>query len=283
MAQANADMQEFWNRQGGPTWVAHEPVFDTFLAPVEALLRAAARPQPGERVLDVGCGFGTTALAMAAAVGPTGSVLGVDLSDAMVARTLERAGAAGLAQLNAVTADAQTAVLAADAFDLAISRMGVMFFEQPAAAFTNIHASMRAGGRLAFACWQRRDANEWVSVVGRAATAAAGIVFPPEAGGPGPFAFGDPGVVRPLLDAAGWREVVIDGYDVSLQMGGPAGGLEDAVLQATRSSELRRLMEPLDDQRRDAIVAAVRAALAPYTVDGRVVVGGALWIVTARS
>src|SRR5215470_17327500 len=135
MTNANAEQTKYWNQQAAP---------------------------PGERVLDLGCGCGASSLALASRVGPSGRVLGLDVSEPMLARARERA--AGLAQVSFRHADVQTAALERGAFDAAFSRFGVMFFEDPQAAFRNVLGALRPGGRLVFVCWRPVAENPWVQV-----------------------------------------------------------------------------------------------------------------------
>ncbi|HKA05053.1 MAG TPA: methyltransferase domain-containing protein, partial [Acidimicrobiales bacterium] len=195
---ANEDQIRFWNEEGGPRWVSHEQWFDRMLEPYGAALDTVAGAEPGDHVLDVGCGFGTTTLAMGRAVGPNGRVLAIDISEVMVARVRARAGAAGLANVITRVADVQTDALPSRHFHRAVSRFGVMFFDDLRAAFANIRSSLRAGGRLAFVCWQPVAANDVGSLVLKAIEPVTGPPGP-LVRGPGPYALSDEGLVRSVL------------------------------------------------------------------------------------
>ena len=149
----NSDQSRSWNGPTGEHWAAEAERYDAMLAPFVGPIVAAAAPQPGEAVLDVGCGNGALALAFAEQVAPGGRVTGVDLSEPMLAEARRRADAAGRGDVTFVRADAQTAALPGP-FDVVVSRFGVMFFDDPTAAFTNLAASLRPGGRIVFVCWQ---------------------------------------------------------------------------------------------------------------------------------
>jgi SAM-dependent methyltransferase len=278
---ANDEQARFWNEDGGPRWVAHEQWFDVMLEPYGAALDTAAAAAPGDHALDVGCGFGTTTLAMARAVGPAGRVMALDLSEVMVARVRARATDAGLANVITRVADAQTDPLPAAHFAVAVSRFGVMFFDDPTAAFANIRAALQPGGRLAFICWQPVAANELGSLVLKAMEPVTGAP-PPPVWRPGPYALGDDRFVRTVLDDADWTAVDISAVEAPVVMGG-GEGLDAAVTHCTWMSEVRRALGELDDERRDDALALLRDALATRLVDGRVVLAGAAWLVTARS
>jgi SAM-dependent methyltransferase len=278
---ANDDQARFWNEDGGPRWVAHEQWFDTMLEPFGAALDAAADAQPGDHVVDVGCGFGTTTLALARAVGPEGRVMAVDLSDVMVERVRARATDNGLTNVIARVADAQTDPLPASHFAVAVSRFGVMFFDDLTAAFANIRTSLQPGGRLVFICWQPVAANELGSLVLTAMQPVIGAL-PPPVQRPGPYALGDDELVRTVLRDAGYEAVEVGSLKAPVVMGG-GEGLDAAVTHCTWMSEIRRVLADLDDERRVQALDRLRAALATRLVDGRVVLTGAAWMVTARA
>jgi SAM-dependent methyltransferase len=279
---ANAEMTRYWNEEGGRNWLANERRFDVMLEPFEAALERVAAAAPGERVLDVGCGFGTTTLALARAVAPHGTVTALDLSEPMVARALERAGAAGVDNVVGLLADAQTGVLPSERFDLAVSRFGVMFFDDPVAAFTNLRGAMRPGGRLAFVCWQPAPVNSWIAVPVAAVVPIIGVPELPPPGAPGPFAFGDTERVRTILSSAGLEDIGVEPFAGPVVMG--AGeGLDAAIAHVAASTEMQRLLGQRTEEERAAALAAVRAAFADHLDSGRVVLAGAAWVVTARA
>jgi SAM-dependent methyltransferase len=277
---ANEQMTQYWKEDGGPRWVENAVLFDTMLTDAEQVLLGAARPAAGDRVLDIGCGFGTTTLEMADAVGPSGAVTGVDLSDAMVERLQERASETGATNVRGLVADVQTAELDGGAFDLAVSRMGVMFFDDPVAAFANVRRALASSGRLVFVCWRSPRENQWVSVV-IGAVLSAGVKFePPAPGAPGPFAFADGDRVGQILADAGYRDVAVEPVDGRVTMG--AGqGLDAAVRHASLTGEARRVLDALGEADRERALGAVRAAMAPLMEDGAVRMGAAYWVVTA--
>ena len=184
-------------------WAEVREPLELQLAPLGRHALAALAPQPGESVLDIGCGGGETALALARAVAPDGTVVGVDLSAAVLAFA-ERA-AEGCARVRFVQADAQLFPFEPASFDAAFSRFGVMFFADPTAAFINIRRSLRPNGRLAFVCWRALEENPLDILP----LSAASAHLPPQPAhdpdAPGPFAFANPDRVRGILESAGFR------------------------------------------------------------------------------
>jgi SAM-dependent methyltransferase len=258
-------------------WVIAQSKLDQVLAPFGDAMLARARPAPGERAIDVGCGCGATSLQVAAAVGPSGAVVGLDVSAPMLARARERA--AGLASATFVEADAATHRLAPPA-DLLVSRFGVMFFEDPAAALANLLRLLRPGGRMVFVCWRSLAENPWAALPYAAASAALGAPSAPlDAEGPGPFSFADGAHVRRLLEGAGFEAIIIDPIDRDVTMG---TGLDEAVEFVFVGGPAARLCVGIDEAARARVESALREAMAPHAKAGRVVLPGAAWLVEAR-
>jgi SAM-dependent methyltransferase len=251
------------------------------LAPFDEVLLAAAAPQPGERVLDVGCGFGTTTLELARAVGEQGRVVAFDVSEAMMARLRSRAAAEDVTNVVPHVGDAQTDELPGAYFDLVASRYGVMFFDDPVAAFTNIRASLRPDGRVAFVCWQPLAVNEFMA----APLAAMGDVIGPvsaPAGVPGPFNFSDQRLVRQILVDAGYQSIVVTGVERPVVMGG--GESVDAVVEhGTDSGPARRALAEVSAEEQARARALLRAMIEGRPAADRFTFTGAAWLVTARA
>lgn len=205
---ANAEQAEAWNSVDGRHWVTHRDRYEAMLRGFTPHLHDAAGVCAGEWVLDIGCGSGETTYAAAVAAG-SGSVLGVDLSGPMLDDARRRAAEDRLDNVEFVQADAQAHPFGPASFDVAMSRFGVMFFAHPEVAFANIRRALRAGGRLAFLCWQEPVANEWILALG--AALGAPVHLPQMDGeGPGPFSLTDPHRIRELLRDAGFTQVAVD-------------------------------------------------------------------------
>lgn len=273
----NADQVAYWNGPVGDRWAVLQSRLDAAFAPVTAAALDVAAPAPGSAVLDVGCGAGATVLALAAAVGPAGRVLGIDVSGPMLAVAARRIAAERLAQASVQQGDAATFAFE-PAFDLVFSRFGVMFFADPTAAFANIRTGLKPGGRLAFACWQPLQRSAWFSVPLDALRPHVPPQPTPEPLVPGPFAFADPDRVRTVLTDAGFRDLVIEPRDTAIAI----GSLEASVDLVTQVGPTARALADAGPEARPALLAAVTAALAPHASATGVTLGGAIWLVSAR-
>lgn len=281
VSTANPEQAKYWNEHAGAEWVALQDRMDRQLGPLGDAALEAAAPQPGDAVLDVGCGCGATTLQLAAAVGNGGSVHGLDISGHMTAVAASRAAEAGLGNTTFTTADAQDAALAADAYDLIFSRFGVMFFADPVAAFSNLLSAARPGGRLAFVCWQKPADNAWSAVAGRAVMSVLPPQPVPDPLAPGPFAFADPERIRSILTRAGWSNIATDPCVRSLQMGGSAN-FDEVVDVSMRIGPASRALVGAEPELRSLVVEAIRAALEPHRTPAGVFLSGVCWIATAR-
>ena len=273
----NLDQATYWTQSAGPTWVELNDDLDRQIGPLGAAAIAALAPKAGERIIDIGCGCGQTVLALAEAVGPRGGVLGVDISEPMLAVARRKAEAAGAGAVRFLEADAQVCAFEPGAADAVYSRFGVMFFANPAEAFANIRRALKPGGRLAFVCWRGMQENPWMTVPLGAGLRHLAPPPQPEPNAPGPFAFADAERVRGLLAAAGFSGIEIRAHDQKLS-NDPAASMRTAL----RVGPLGGLLRENPDARQ-AVEAEVRAALEDHIVDGRVMMDSATWIVTARN
>ena len=202
---ANVEMANAWDGEEGDDWVKYADRYDAAARRLWNRFLAAGLIAHGDRVLDIGCGTGqSTRDAARAAV--SGRVLGVDLSSRMLALAGERTRAEGITNVEYVQADAQVHRFDQRSFDVAISRMGAMFFADPVAAFRNIGSALRADGRLALLAWQELMDNEWLMEI-REALAAGRTLPSPPTGTPGPFGLADPDGVRRVLGEAGFTDI----------------------------------------------------------------------------
>ncbi len=279
-SQANAGQSEYWNAEEARHWVDEAGAYDRMLAPFATRLLEAAAIAPDEQVLDIGCGTGPTTCDAARAASH-GHATGLDISRAMIEAARARASRDDLENATFEVGDAQTRRFDPGSVDVAMSRFGVMFFDDPVAAFTNIRSSLREGGRLVFVCWQELIANEWMAVPGLAAAQHVPLPTPGPPGTPGPFSLGDADHVREVLGGAGYREVTVDPIDESILLGG--GGSPEETAAFLQNTGMGRTL--FSDAPADAIeraVAAVEDALEPYVTHEGVRLRAAGWLVRAR-
>lgn len=276
----NVEQIEYWNGAGGKRWVEHADALDRLVRPFGAAAIERLRLQPGESVLDVGCGCGDSTRALVEAVGPTGCVSGIDVSAPMIARARERNPGVEL-----IVADVMDHKFSRT-FDACFSRFGVMFFAQPAAAFARLRAALAPAprGRLSFVCWRAAAQNPWHAVPFGAVRSALpdvslGVQDRPDA--PGPFAFADPDLVARVLHDAGFGDAEITPFDADVEMS--TTGLAAAVRFAVTVGPAARLLKDASPEQRQRAAEAVSVALEPHLTDGRIALRGAAFVVTARN
>jgi ubiquinone/menaquinone biosynthesis C-methylase UbiE len=281
MSSENAEQIAEWNGELGQRWAESQRQIDGLVAAFgqAALKRAAA--QAGERVIDVGCGCGDTTLELARSVGQSGRVLGIDVSQQMLAVARVRTDLAAWPHLGFRGADASDCELPADT-DLVFSRFGVMFFAEPVSAFRHLRRSLRSRGRCVFVCWRAPRDNSWAMTPLVAARKAMGITpAPADPYAPGPFAFADDGRVRAILSDAGFEKIDVQRFDTPVLLGTtPRLAAESAV----RVGPTSRLVRDVGSENLPAILDAVKTALGAFAShDGQVRLTGSTWIVAASN
>jgi SAM-dependent methyltransferase len=269
---------ETWEGEEGRAWVATQARHDRMVAAITPILLDAADARNGDAVLDVGCGCGEMALRVASETS-AGCVLGVDISDLMLDAARSRARESGTDRVDFLHADAETYRLDDASFDVVLSRFGVMFFANPAAAFANLARAMRRGARLAFVCWQAPLLNEWILVPG---AVLASRVALPELGSddePGAFSMAEPDRIRSLLETAGLTDVIVDGLTVPVCLGTSA---EDATDYLHSLRPVRDALAATEPDAVAQIMAEVSDSLRPYEGSDGVWIGSSTWLVTAH-
>lgn len=277
----NADQIDYWNGDVGARWARFQDRLDGMLAPFSDAVLDLAAVKPGERILDIGCGCGATTFEAAKLAGGTGSALGVDISAPMIARAKQRAEAMG-SSARFELADAAAHDFGPNAFDLFVSRFGIMFFAEPAAAFAHMKKSL-GSGRLAFVCWRPMKENGWVSTPLFAALPHLPPQEPPVPGAPGPFAFADPDRFRTILKEAGYKDIEIEPFDTTLTLGQGPDPVALALEQTLEIGPLSRALKELPEETKVRAAEAVREELAKHVSNGEVRLGGAVWLVSARA
>lgn len=279
-SDVNAEQSEYWNEQAGPKWVDMQDFLDGQLGPLGLAAMERLGSLEGALVADIGCGCGSTSLELAGRVGP-GSVYGFDLSSPMLTRARERAAAGGVENAHFLQADAQTHRFETRV-DAVFSRFGVMFFADPAAAFSNLRSAMKPDGKLAFVCWRELRENEWMMIPLMAALEHLPPPELPAPDAPGPFSFADDGRLRGILDAAGFKQVEIDRHDADLRIG-DGRELRDIVGILMQIGPTNRLLQEASEEVREQVFASIEASLRPFEDGAGLTMRGSTWLVSARA
>jgi len=277
VTEPNQAQAQLWNNQAGQNWVEQNALLDRLFAPFEPPLVEAVLQYGARKVLDVGCGAGATTFAVARSLTGQGGCTGADLSAPLIHLARRRAAELEADHTDFVVADAQTHAFEPASFDAVISRFGVMFFEDPVAAFANLRRAARPDASLACIVWRAAAENPFMTAAERAAAPLLPEAPPRDPNAPGQFAFADPERVRDLLSAAGWREIDLQPLDVACAM--PAADLET---YAVRMGPVSLALPSLDQDRRQAVIEAVRRGFAPFVADGLARFTAACWMVRGR-
>ena len=270
-----------WSGAAGERWANNLDGYEAMLRGAgEALLDHAALA-PGMKVAEIGCGGGAVSRAIAGRIAPDGMVVGVDISPVLVPLCRDRAAAAGIANASFVTADAGSVTLDDAPFDRILSRFGIMFFRDPPAAFANLRALLKRGGRADFAVWAPPAENPAVSALPKAA--AKHLNLPPvDPLAPGPFSLCDRDHFNGLLAGAGFTGIAFEKWQGDVHLGGKVGA-RDAALFAMNSSMLADIVAEQPEAIREAIIDDLQAMFEPFDGPEGVAIPSAVWLVTATT
>lgn len=274
---ANNEMSALWNAHGGETWVELQALLDRLFLPFENMLGDALSRTGASNILDVGCGTGATTLAAARAIGSTGKATGLDISRPLVEAAQRRAEMANVANAGFLLADAQTAPLAPGTFDAIISRFGIMFFDDPKAAFANLRRAAVGGASLTAFVWRKQSDNPFMIAADVAAAPFLPELEPVGSNAPGQFGFADPQHVRCILDSA-WHEIRIEPVDVVCEL--ETADLDRYILKLGR---VGKILSALTEDRRTMVVEAVRRAFVPFVTGGLARFTAACWRIEAHA
>ncbi|WP_233521357.1 class I SAM-dependent methyltransferase [Streptomyces triticagri] len=265
-----------WKGSGADAWVAAQGYLDAMYRPFADLLVQAAAAHPG-RVLDVGCGTGASTVAVARELGADADCVGVDISETMVGAARDRARREG-SSARFVNADAATHAFESAAYDLVVSRFGVMFFGDPARAFGNLRRAAAGGARLRFVVWRGMAENPFMTTAERAAAPLVPSLPVRKDGDPGQFGLADPARTEQLLLEGGWTGVGIRPVDAVCTL--PETELDSYF---SRFGVLGPVLPGLPEPTRARVVETVRAAFEPYVHGDEVRYTAACWVVDARA
>jgi ubiquinone/menaquinone biosynthesis C-methylase UbiE len=277
---ANEAQRRYWNTVAGPRWVAAPGFREWRNQESLALLLARLSLTGGESVLEIGCGTGALTLPLAAAVGEHGRVVAVDISEPMLGAARQKVGERAVRNVTLLLGDAQVFELEPAAFDLATSRMGVMFFADPAAAFRNIGRALKPGGRLVFACWGPLAENWHWLISYDIALRHLGPPAQQPAHEPSPLAFADPDYISRVLAAAGFADIKVERAHPTIICGGP----DEEARQALAMGPTARLIEAKNpaEATRQTIAREIEAAFAAEARSGPIRLPATIFLVSAR-
>jgi SAM-dependent methyltransferase len=275
--QTDDEQTALWNGLAGRAWVEAQELLDPMFKPFEDLLVEAVSAGSGGRVLDVGCGTGSTTLAVARRLGAKGRCIGIDISDPMIAAARARAEREST-PASFIRANAQNHAFEPASFDMIISRFGVMFFDDSVRAFANLRRAAREDAELRFVAWRSAAENPFMTTAERAAAPLLPNLPARRPDAPGQFAFADRRRVYPLLQESGWAEIDIRPIDVACTL--PE---KELVRYLTRLGPVGLILQEADDRTRTQIIETVRAAFDPYVHGGEVRFTAACWMVGARA
>ena len=284
VAPANEESTEAWSGPLFERFVKFRPYVAEGLGAHGEVALAAHPPHQGDRVLDIGCGFGDTTLRLAGLTGATGEAVGVDVSEPFVDLAAREAAEAGIDNVSYRVGDAQVADLGGS-YDYVFSRMGVMFFANPVQALRNVREAMSPGGRVCFVVWRRKLDNGWVHEAEKVVEQY--LEHPEETEeptcGPGPFSMADADTVSEQLTIAGFEQVGFQRCDLPLKIGHDLDHAVEFNMALGPAGEVLRLWEDRIDEIRPKIAADLREALAEFETPDGVLAPASTWIVGANA
>jgi SAM-dependent methyltransferase len=283
LTDSNEEAIEAWSGPLFETFLEYRPLVVDGLGAHGELAMATNPPAPGDRVLDVGCGFGDTTRRLAELVGD-GAALGVDVSEPFIELARREAAEAGVDNVEFRVVDVQTGDLGGP-YDYAFSRMGIMFFANPVQALRNIRSALRPGGLLCAVVWRRKLDNDWVH---RAELIVDEYLEHPEETdeptcGPGPFSMANADTVSEQLTIAGFEEIALRRCDLPIKLGDDLDAAVEFNMALGPAAEVLRLWEDRIDEIRPRIAGEIRAAIADFDGPDGVWAPASTWIVTARA
>ncbi len=275
--QTNDEQATLWNGPAGQAWVERQEVLDQMFTPLQELLVEAVSAAAASRVLDVGCGTGSTTLAVARLLGPGGRSTGIDISEPMLATAHARAEREGI-PARFILADAQTHGFEPASFDMIISRFGVMFFADSVQAFANLRRAASEDAELSFIAWRGAAENPFMTTAERAAKPLLPNIAARQSDAPGQFAFADQHHVCRILEASGWAGIEFRPIDVVC-----AFPEEELIAYVTQFGPLGRIFHEVEEATRAQVIDIVRPAFDPYVEGAEVRFTAACWMVRARA
>ena len=279
MSEVNKNQRDFWSGKGGDIWVERQNAMDTMLSPLGEAALNKLNLNEGENVLDIGCGCGNTTLNIAKRISPDGQVTGLDISKPMLKRAKESANEMSISNASFNCVDVQTDDIGEEVYSAAFSRFGVMFFEDPVAAFCNINKSLITGASLSFVCWQSPALNPWQSLFIEAVKKYVDLPSPPPRS-PSPFAFMESEYVSSILEESNFQNIMIEGHEAEVNMFS-GRSLSDSVKDyISINPVVSGMLKDSTEQEKTEIINSAIEAFSPYYSAKGLMFPSATWLVT---
>ena len=279
MSEVNKNQRDFWSGKGGDIWVERQNAMDTMLSPLGEAALNKLNLNEGENVLDIGCGCGHTTLNIAKRISPDGQVTGLDISEPMLKRAKESANEMSISNASFNCVDVQTDDIGEEVYSAAFSRFGVMFFEDPIAAFRNINKSLITGASLSFVCWQSPALNPWQSLFIEAVKKYVDLPSPPPRS-PSPFAFMESEYVSSILEESNFQNIIIEGHEAEVNMFS-GRNLSDSVKDyISINPVVSGMLKDSTEQEKTEIINSAIEAFSPYYSAKGLMFPSATWLVT---
>ena len=279
MSEVNKNQRDFWSGKGGDIWVERQNAMDTMLSHLGEAALNKLNLNEGENVLDIGCGCGHTTLNIAKRISPDGQVTGLDISEPMLKRAKESANEMSISNASFNCVDVQTDDIGEEVYSAAFSRFGVMFFEDPVAAFCNINKSLITGASLSFVCWQSPTVNPWQSLFVQEVKKFIDLPSPPPRS-PGPFAFMESEYVSSILEESNFQNIMIEGHDAEVNMFS-GRSLSDSVKDyISINPVVSGMLKDSTEQEKTEIINSAIEAFSPYYSAKGLMFPSATWLVT---
>ncbi|HIG49965.1 MAG TPA: class I SAM-dependent methyltransferase [Gammaproteobacteria bacterium] len=279
MSEVNKNQRDFWSGKGGDIWVERQNAMDTMLSPLGEAALNKLNLNEGENVLDIGCGCGHTTLNIAKRISPDGQVTGLDISEPMLKRAKESANEMSISNASFNCVDVQTDDIGEEVYSAAFSRFGVMFFEDPIAAFRNINKSLITGASLSFVCWQSPALNPWQSLFIEAVKKYVDLPSPPPRS-PSPFAFMESEYVSSILEESNFQNIMIEGHEAEVNMFS-GRSLSDSVKDyISINPVVSGMLKDSTEQEKTEIINSAIEAFSPYYSAKGLMFPSATWLVT---
>ena len=279
MSEVNKNQRDFWSGKGGDIWVERQNAMDTMLSPLGEAALNKLNLNEGENVLDIGCGCGHTTLNIAKKISPDGQVTGLDISEPMLKRAKESANEMSISNASFNCVDVQTDDIGEEVYSAAFSRFGVMFFEDPVAAFCNINKSLITGASLSFVCWQSPALNPWQSLFIEAVKKYVDLPSPPPRS-PSPFAFMESEYVSSILEESNFQNIMIEGHEAEVNMFS-GRSLSDSVKDyISINPVVSGMLKDSTEQEKTEIINSAIEAFSPYYSAKGLMFPSATWLVT---